>query len=116
MSDPSKEWPLWEVFIRSKQGLELAALESVYAQLREKERALSLADREPAEAMAALVGFSFDYLSEHPEFISLLVDENRNGGQHIRESKVVQQMHLPLLELLEATGWDEASRRLASAA
>lgn len=87
----------------SKEGLYREALESVYAQLREKERALSLADREPAEAMAALVGFSFDYLSEHPEFISLLVDENRNGGQHIRESKVVQQMHLPLLELLEAT-------------
>ena len=87
----------------NKEGLYRDALEAVYAQLREKERALSLADMAPAEAMAALVGFSFDYLSEHPEFISLLADENRNAGQHIRESASLQQMHLPLVEMLEAT-------------
>lgn len=87
----------------NKEGLYREALESVYAQLREKERALSLADMAPNEAMAVLVGFSFDYLCEHPEFISLLADENRYGGQHIRQSRPLQQMHLPLVELLEAT-------------
>lgn len=87
----------------NKEGLYREALEAVYAQLREKERALSLADMAPVEAMAALVGFSFDYLSDHPEFISILTDENRYGGQHIRESKPLKQMHLPLVELLEAT-------------
>ena len=87
----------------NKEGLYREALESVYAQLREKERALSLADMAPTEAMAVLVGFSFDYLCEHPEFISLLADENRYGGQHIRQSRPLQQMHLPLVELLEAT-------------
>lgn len=87
----------------NKEGLYREALEAVYAHLREKERALSLADMAPVDAMAALVGFSFDYLSEHPEFISILADENRYGGQHIRESKPLQQMHLPLVELLEAT-------------
>lgn len=87
----------------SKEGLYRQALETVYAQLREKERALSLADMEPAEAMSALVGFSFDYLKEHPEFISLLADENRSKGQHIKESQPLLQMHLPLVELLEAT-------------
>src|SRR3569832_2171126 len=46
----------------SKQGLYLAALESVYVQIREKERRLSLGALEPREAMAQLVGFSFDYL------------------------------------------------------
>jgi TetR/AcrR family transcriptional regulator len=87
----------------SKEGLYREALESVYAQLREKERALVLGELDPEAAMAKLVGFSFDYLSEHPEFISLLADENRNGGQHIRESEPLQQMHLPLVEMLEAT-------------
>lgn len=87
----------------NKEGLYREALEAVYAQLREKERALSLADMAPVEAMATLVGFSFDYLSEHPEFISILTDENRYRGQHIRESKPLKQMHLPLVELLEAT-------------
>lgn len=87
----------------NKEGLYGQVLEAVYAQLREKERALSLADMEPVEAMATLVGFSFDYLSEHPEFISLLADENRYGGQHIRESQPLQQMHMPLVQLLDAT-------------
>ena len=31
MSDPSNEWPLWEVFIRSKQGLEHKHCGSLHA-------------------------------------------------------------------------------------
>lgn len=87
----------------SKQGLYLAALEQVYAEIREKERALSLSQLEPREAMKQLVGFSFDYLAEHPEFIAMLADENRNQGEHLRASEPLQQMHMPFVEMLEAT-------------
>lgn len=87
----------------SKDALYEAALEATYAQLREKERALSLADLDPVEAMRQLVGFSFDYLAAHPEFIALLADENRSKGQHITRSKPLQKMHLPFVEMLEAT-------------
>jgi len=31
MSDPKKEWPLWEVFIRSKQGLDHKHCGSLHA-------------------------------------------------------------------------------------
>ena len=78
-------------YFGSKQGLYLAALESVYVEIREKERRLSLGELEPMEAMAQLVGFSFDYLAEHPEFIALLADENRNQGAHVLESDQVAQ-------------------------
>jgi TetR/AcrR family transcriptional regulator len=87
----------------SKQGLYLACLESVYAEIREKERRLSLGALEPREAMAQLVGFSFDYLAEHPEFIALLTDENRNEGRHILASDELRQMHMPFVEMLEET-------------
>jgi len=87
----------------SKQALYLAALESVYAEIREKERRLSLTQLEPLEAMTQLVGFSFDYLAEHPEFIAMLADENRNEGQHLRASEPLQQMHMPFVDMLEAT-------------
>jgi TetR/AcrR family transcriptional regulator len=87
----------------SKQGLYLASLESVYAEIREKERRLSLGALEPREAMARLVGFSFDYLAEHPEFIALLTDENRNEGRHILASDELRQMHQPFVEMLEGT-------------
>ena len=87
----------------SKQGLYLVALESVYAEIREKEHKLTLGALEPVEAMTQLVGFSFDYLAQHPEFIALLADENRNHGVHLRASERLQKMHSPFIEMLEAT-------------
>lgn len=90
-------------YFDSKQGLYLVALESVYAEIREKEKKLSLGALEPREAMAQLVGFSFDYLAEHPEFIALLTDENRSQGSHILASERLQKMHSPFIEMLEAT-------------
>ncbi|WP_372828344.1 TetR family transcriptional regulator [Polaromonas sp.] len=90
-------------YFDSKQGLYLVALEAVYAEIREKEQKLSLGALEPMEAMAQLVGFSFDYLAEHPEFIALLTDENRNQGSHILASERLQKMHSPFIEMLEAT-------------
>jgi TetR/AcrR family transcriptional regulator len=90
-------------YFGSKQGLYLAALESVYVEIREKERMLSLGELEPMEAMAQLVGFSFDYLTEHPEFIALLADENRNKGAHILQSEKLRKMHTPFIDMLNAT-------------
>jgi TetR/AcrR family transcriptional regulator len=90
-------------YFDSKQGLYLVALESVYAEIREKEQKLSLGALEPMDAMAQLVGFSFDYLAEHPEFIALLTDENRNQGSHILASERLQKMHSPFIGMLEAT-------------
>jgi TetR/AcrR family transcriptional regulator len=90
-------------YFGSKQSLYLVALESVYAEIREKEKSLSLSELEPSEAMAQLVGFSFDYLAEHPEFLALLTDENRNHGSHILESERLRTMHSPFIEMLEAT-------------
>lgn len=90
-------------YFGNKQGLYLVALETVYAQIREKEQQLSLSLLSPGEAMAALIGFSFDYLAEHPEFIALLTDENRNKGEHLVGSERLKTMHSPLIEMLEAT-------------
>ena len=41
---------------------------------------LKLGDLPPAEAMAALVRFSFDYLARHPDFIGMLNHENAHGA------------------------------------
>lgn len=90
-------------YFENKQGLYLVALEHVYAQIREKEQSLSLGALEPVDAMTQLIGFSFDYLAEHPEFIALLADENRNRGEHILASERLQTMHSPFIEMLEAT-------------
>jgi TetR/AcrR family transcriptional regulator len=90
-------------YFGNKEGLYLVALESVYAEIREKEQSLRLMELPPLEAMARLIGFSFDYLAEHPEFIALLVDENRQAGTHVRQSRELKGMHSPFIEMLDTT-------------
>jgi TetR/AcrR family transcriptional regulator len=87
----------------SKADLYRAALEDVYHQIREREQELHLADLEPVEAMEKLVGFSFDYLADHPEFVAMINDENRMGARHLRTSEKVTEMHSPLVRLVEET-------------
>jgi TetR/AcrR family transcriptional regulator len=87
----------------NKDDLYRVALETVYSEIREKEKALHLGDLSPVEAMRTLVGYSFDYLVEHPEFIRLLNDENAQGAPHAAKSEELTEMHWPLLELLTET-------------
>ena len=87
----------------NKDDLYRVALETVYSEIREKEKALHLGDLSPVEAMRTLVGYSFDYLEEHPEFIRLLNDENAQGAPHATKSEQLTEMHWPLLELLSET-------------
>ena len=87
----------------NKDDLYRVALETVYSEIREKEKALHLGDLSPLEAMRALIGFSFDYLVEHPEFIKLVSDENAQGAPHAAKSDELTEMHWPLVELLRET-------------
>jgi TetR/AcrR family transcriptional regulator len=90
-------------YFGSKDDLYRAALESVYAEIRELERGLKLGDLAPAAAMAALIRFSFDYLARHPEFIGMLNHENAQGALHVRRSAAIRATNSPLIELVAAT-------------
>lgn len=90
-------------YFDSKDGLYLAVLEGVYAEIREQERALSLEHLPPEEAMARLIAFSFDYLAAHPDFIALLNDENGQSGRHLAKSRRMHEMHSPLIALIRQT-------------
>ncbi|SHJ24600.1 transcriptional regulator, TetR family [Roseomonas rosea] len=90
-------------YFGTKEDLYAAALEEVYAEIRRQEQALHLADLAPLDAMARLVGFSFDYLAGHPEFVALLNDENQHGARHVRQSRQLRAMHSPLIGLVDET-------------
>lgn len=87
----------------NKDDLYRIALETVYSEIRAKEKALDLGNLTPLEATRTLVGFSFDYLVEHPEFIRLLNDENARGAPHAKKSDQLAKMHWPLVDLLTET-------------
>jgi TetR/AcrR family transcriptional regulator len=90
-------------YFGSKDGLYTAVLESVYAEIRQRELALNLDAMPAEEAMRRLIEFSFDYLAENTDFVALLSDENAHGGRHLQDSKTVAAMNRPIIELTRKT-------------
>lgn len=90
-------------YFTDKEGLYLAVLERVYEELRTKEQALNLGGLEPVAGMRALVEFTFDHMAGHPEFTSLVRNENLLGGRMLRKSSRVVQQTTPLLGMIRET-------------
>lgn len=88
-------------YFGNKEDLYLTVLERAYAEIREKERELTLADTEPLEGMRRLVRFSWRFFLEHPHFIRLLNTENLHQACFVRRSTVIRDMHTPLVAMLE---------------
>jgi AcrR family transcriptional regulator len=84
----------------SKEDLWLAVLEGAYANKREEERALDVANVPPRDAMERLVRFNIRYTAAHPEFVSLLNQENLHRGAHLARSRKVHALYTPLLDTL----------------
>ena len=87
-------------YFGNKEELYLLVLERVYQGLRGAERALHLDHFEPRRAIRTLIESNFAYSRRHPEMISLINSENLHKAQHLRKSKLVRQLHSPLVRLL----------------
>ena len=80
-------------YFGSKDGLYRAVLEQSYAEIRQAETGLSLDTLPPAEAMARLVEFVFDYQEAHPRFTRLVTIENIHHAEHIAQSGTIQALN-----------------------
>ena len=87
-------------YFGSKDELYLAVLENTYTEIRKHESELELDNLSPVEAVRELVAYTFRYFIDHPEFISLLNDENLYDAEHIKRSKKIKDMHSPLIDRL----------------
>ncbi len=90
-------------YFGSKDGLYTAVLEDVYAQIRDRERALRLDTLPAEEAMRRLIEFSFDFLAQSPDFVRILADENAHCGRHLETSARLEELNRPIIELTRAT-------------
>ena len=88
-------------YFGNKEELFLAALQSVYADIREAELGLDLENLPAVEAMERMVGFTFDYFVANPHFVTMLNTENLHRARHLARSAEIADMHSPLLRLLE---------------
>jgi len=85
----------------NKDDLYQRVLESVYFEIRQRERALDISTLSPEKAMQRFVEFTFDYLDENRDFVVLLTDENLHGGRHLKDSQALQSLHSPLISVLD---------------
>ena len=81
----------------NKERLYLAALERIYAQIRAEESELNLDTLPPADAIQALVEFTFDFFESNPVFGKITRNENLLGGRYISKTSAIREMSRPLL-------------------
>ncbi|NWG26755.1 MAG: TetR family transcriptional regulator [Pseudorhodoplanes sp.] len=86
--------------VGKKDDLYLAVLEAEYEHIRAGERELNLEALAPADAIAALVAFTWQHYLDNPEFIALLNNENLHRARHLKQSSKVKQLHSPFVALV----------------
>src|SRR6187401_1388740 len=70
-------------YFGSKEKLYLAALEHVYAEIRQAESQLELDHLDPVMAIRRIVEFTYNYYLDHDGFVRLVVAENQAKGRHL---------------------------------
>ncbi|MBE0529380.1 MAG: TetR family transcriptional regulator [Rhodospirillales bacterium] len=89
-------------YFGNKEAFYLHILEKTYEAMIEAKTSLELDTLAPPAAIERLVGFTFDYMAEHPEFVALLNDENVHKARHLRQSERVPAMHKRLIAMIDA--------------
>jgi len=84
-------------YFGNKEALYSAVLLDAYREIREGERELHLEALAPAEAMRALVGFTFDHFRRHPWFIRLLATENMLRAEFVKKIADIKPLHSPIV-------------------
>jgi AcrR family transcriptional regulator len=87
-------------YFGDKDGLYLTVLERAYASIRSAELGLHVTDQDPIEGMRTLVRFTWTYLREHPEFLSLLGTENLHRAENLKKLRHIKELHSPLIGML----------------
>jgi AcrR family transcriptional regulator len=92
-------------YFGGKEQLYLAALDNVYAAIRNRETQLRFGTADPAHEARRLVEFTFDYFTQNADFLKMIRNENLLNGKYIKRSRMIQDMSQPFItsiaELME---------------
>lgn len=107
--------PMIYSYYGDKDALYAAALREAYIQIRAGERELQLENKQPEEAIRALVGFTLNHFRSKPWFISMLNTENLRRGTTIKKiqdvSEIQSMLLLELRKILERGQQDGVFRQ-----
>jgi TetR/AcrR family transcriptional regulator, upper aerobic nicotinate degradation pathway regulator len=87
-------------YFGSKERLFVVVLETIYRELGQAEEALDLSGLDPADALRAIIRFTWNHYLAHPEMLTLLNNENLYQGKHLSRSKGVKELSFPLMAIL----------------
>lgn len=88
-------------YFGSKEGLYLAVLERVYAQIRRVERGIQIDELSPDEALRKLAEATYDHHTTHEAFIQLVSIENIHRAEHLRKSSTILRENVTAITLLQ---------------
>jgi len=88
-------------YFGSKQGLYVAAIQEIYKQFNEAEAKLKLDIEKPVEALQKVAHFIWNYYQKHPEFITLLNNENLHRGEFISTSRETKEFSSPAISIVD---------------
>lgn len=89
-------------YFGGKQQLYLRVLEGIYQQMREQQHDRTLRDMTPLDGMRDLIGNTFDHFARTPALIRLMSVENIHFARHLKKSKSVKPLYVPLLEAIRS--------------
>jgi AcrR family transcriptional regulator len=87
-------------YFDDKRGLYRAVLEAAYMKVRSAEQRGDLEALPPEEALSKLVGLTFDYHAENPDFVRLVMIENIHNAEHLKESAIINRLNLSAVEII----------------
>jgi hypothetical protein len=88
-------------YFESKEGLYRAVLEKAYEQIRRIEGDVTTDQLPPVEALRQLVGATYDWHNDHPDFVRLVMNENIHRAQHIGTLDILLTRRRSILDLLQ---------------
>ena len=88
-------------YFGSKEGLYLAVLESAYREMRSQEAQLQLESLSPEQALVRLVEYTFDHHRLHENYIRMVMAENINRGEYLRQSPFIQELNVPAISSIQ---------------
>jgi len=89
-------------YFGSKDGLYLAVLEEAYRRMRAIEADLHLGDLAPVAALRKLVEFTYDHHRDNEDFIRLVMNENIQRGDYLRQSQNIQALNSNAIQSVRA--------------
>lgn len=87
-------------YFGSKEGLYIAALESVYRDIRAREDLIDFELMSPTAALECLVEFTFRYYLDHPAFVRMINNENLHSAVYLKRSDSIAAMNSSIISKL----------------